>query len=169
MTAEGGLVILDRQQVIGPVFEHQFARGQVLSVERVEGNAAPRQVQLAKQLARHGNFVGLDVQQGTAQVMLAGHGAIGQDQEAVVVHHQAQPAVALGARPTDSLIAVLEMLGGRAQEQQRHPAILGIEGHVVQLLSHRLESAQIVMLRQQTLKTLSLFEIGEENDADFLP
>ena len=43
-------------------------------------------------------------------------------------HPQAQAVIALGARPTDPLIAVLEMFGGGAEEQQRHPAALGIDG-----------------------------------------
>ena len=74
--------------------------------------------------------VGAEPVQSQAQNPRAqiGHGAVGQNQEAAVVDHQAQAAITLGARPTDPLIAVLEMFGGGAEEQQRHPAVLGIDG-----------------------------------------
>src|SRR5919108_743596 len=59
-------------------FEHQLARGLVLSVQGVEADFASVQVELFEELAGDGDFVGLGVHQCAAQVMLAGHGDGGE-------------------------------------------------------------------------------------------
>jgi hypothetical protein len=60
------------------------------------------------------------------------------------------------------------MLGGGAEEQQRHPAALGVHGGVVHLLAHGLETAQIVMLLEQALKAAALLGGGDQNEADLI-
>src|ERR671925_971003 len=44
--AQGGLVVFDGEEIIGAVFEHQLARGLVLSVQGVEADFASVQVEL---------------------------------------------------------------------------------------------------------------------------
>src|SRR5208337_4177492 len=66
--------------------------------------------------------------QGHAQHLArqVGHGTLGQDKESAVVSHQTQAAVALCSAPSDPLVAMLEVLGWSAEEQQRQPLTLGI-------------------------------------------
>ena len=65
-----GLVVFDGQQKVGPVFEHQLARGLVLGVEGVEADFASVQVEPVEQRAGHGDFVGLLIHQRAAQEVL---------------------------------------------------------------------------------------------------
>ena len=51
---QGGLVVLEGQQIVGTVFEHQFARGLVLGVEGIEADFAAVQIELPEELARDG-------------------------------------------------------------------------------------------------------------------
>lgn len=74
MLSHGGLVGFDGQQKVGAVLEHQLARGLVLGVQGVEADFAPVQIEFLEPLARDGDFIGLGVHQGAAQVVLAGHG-----------------------------------------------------------------------------------------------
>jgi hypothetical protein len=60
-----------------------------------------------------------------------GHGALGQNKEPAVVSHQAQPTVALSSAPSDPSIAMLEVLGWSAENQQSKPPTLSVGGHVV--------------------------------------
>ena len=83
-----------------------------------------------------------------------GHGALGQDKEPAVVSHQAQPTVALSSAPSDPSIAMLEVLGWSAEDQQSKPLTLGIGGHVVEAFAYRFEASQIVMLIEQLIETL---------------
>ena len=69
----GRLVVFDRQQIVGTVFEHQIAGGVVLGMEGVQTDFASVQVELLKELPRHGDFVGLGVHHGAAQIVLTGH------------------------------------------------------------------------------------------------
>ncbi len=94
--------------------------------------------------------------QGQAQHLArqVGHGALGQDKEAAVVSHQAQATVALSSAPSDPLVAMLEVLGWSAEDQQGQPLTLGIGGHVVEAFAHRFEASQIVMLIEQLFETL---------------
>src|SRR3974390_2403687 len=54
---QGGLVILHGQQIVGAVLHDQLPGGLVLSVERVQRHGASTQIQRAKELARHRNFI----------------------------------------------------------------------------------------------------------------
>src|SRR5271169_6707047 len=94
--------------------------------------------------------------QGQAQHLArqVGHGALGQDKEPAVVSHQAQATMALSSAPSDPLIAMLEVLGWSAEDQQSKPLTLGIGGHVVEAFAHRLEASQIVMLIEQFFEVL---------------
>jgi len=56
--------------------------------------------------------------------------------------------------PSDPLVAVLEVLGWSAEDQQGQPLTLGIGGHVVEPFTHRFEASQIVMLIEQFFETL---------------
>src|ERR1043166_7114731 len=77
--AQGGLVILDGQQIVRSVLQHQLPGGFILSVKGVQGHRAPGQIQLAEEFARDRDFIGLGVHQRTAQVELTGHGDGAQD------------------------------------------------------------------------------------------
>ena len=72
--AQGGLVVLYGQQIMRSVLHDQLSGGLILRVERVQGHGAPRQIQFAEEFTRHRDFIGLGVDQRTAQVKLAGHG-----------------------------------------------------------------------------------------------
>ena len=83
--AESGLVVFDGQQIMRPPFQDQLPGGFILGVERVQGHRASGQVQLAEQLARHRDFIGLGVHQGATQIELAGYGDGTQDSVAGAV------------------------------------------------------------------------------------
>lgn len=68
----GGLVVLDGQKIVGPVFKHQSTGGLVLGVEGVEADHAPIQIELFKKGAGYRDFVGLlGGHQCAAQIELA--------------------------------------------------------------------------------------------------
>src|SRR5271165_4514090 len=94
---------------------------------------------------------------GAAPCSPGGHGALGQDKEPAVVSHQAQATVALSTAPSDPLVAMLEVLGWSAEDQQSKPLTLGIGSHVVEAFTHRFEAPQIVMLIEQSFET---FQFG---------
>src|SRR5208283_5539386 len=77
--AEGGLVVLHGQQIMRSLLHNQLPGGLVLSVERVQGHRASRQIQLPEEFARHGDLIGFGVHQRAAQVKLAGHSDGTQD------------------------------------------------------------------------------------------
>jgi hypothetical protein len=77
--AQGGLVVFHCQLVVRSVFHHQLPRGFILGVERIQSHRAPRQIQLAEECARHRDLIGFGVDQGAAQVKLAGHAYGGED------------------------------------------------------------------------------------------
>jgi hypothetical protein len=60
------------------------------------------------------------------------------------------------------------MSGRRAEEQKGYLAALGIDRDVVHLLAHRLESAEIVMLLEQSLKASALVGLSNQHDADLV-
>jgi len=68
--------------------------------------------------------------------------------------YQAEATVALCSAPSDPLVAMLEVLGWSAEDQQGQPLTLGIGGHAVEALAHRFEASQIVMLIEQLFETL---------------
>ena len=72
--AQSGLVVLHGQLVVRSVLQDQLPGGLILGVECVQGYGAPRQIQLAEELTRHRDFIGLGIHQRAAQVELAGHG-----------------------------------------------------------------------------------------------
>jgi hypothetical protein len=67
-----GLVVFDGQQKVSARFEHQLARGLSLGVEGVQTDFAPVPAELFEELARPGDFVGLGVHDGVAQVVWLG-------------------------------------------------------------------------------------------------
>src|SRR5271166_1228586 len=83
--AHGGLVPLDREQIIGAVFQDQSAGGFILGVQGVQRDEPAFELQVLKQLSRHGNFVSLLVHQCTAQVVLARYGDRAQNRGAAAV------------------------------------------------------------------------------------
>ena len=62
--------------------------------------------------------------------------------------------MALSSAPSDPLVAMLEVLGWSAEDQQSKPLTLGIGGHVVEAFAYRFEASQIVMLIEQLFETL---------------
>jgi len=62
--------------------------------------------------------------------------------------------VALSSTPSDPLVAVLEVLGWSAEDQQGQPLTLAIGGYVVEALARLFEASQIVMLIEQLFETL---------------
>ena len=70
--AQGGLVVFDREQIVGSVFQNQFPGGLVLGVQGVQRDGAPGQIQFPEELARHRDFIGFGSDQRTAQIELAG-------------------------------------------------------------------------------------------------
>src|SRR6266702_8930770 len=71
VVADRRLVAFDGEDVVGAVFEHQRAGRFVLGVEGIEADDAPVEIELGEELARHGDFVGLLIHHGAAQIMLA--------------------------------------------------------------------------------------------------
>jgi hypothetical protein len=67
--SQRGLVVLDGQQVVGAVLQHQCARGLGLGVQGVEADFATVQIEFPEELAGHGDFVGFGVHDGAAQVI----------------------------------------------------------------------------------------------------
>ena len=82
---DGGLIVFDGQQKIGAVFEDRVAGGLVLGVEGVQADFAPVQVEFLEQLPGDGDFVGLGVHDGAAQIMLAGHADGGEHRMAAAL------------------------------------------------------------------------------------
>jgi len=80
--------------------------------------------------------------------------SLGQDKEAAIVSYQAEATVALSSAPSDPLVAMLEVLGWSAEDQQGQPLTLGIGGHVVEAFAHRFKVSQIVTLIEQLFETL---------------
>jgi hypothetical protein len=58
-----GLVVLDGQQRVGAVFQHQCARGLGLGVQGLQADFATVQIELLEELAGHGDFIGFGVAQ----------------------------------------------------------------------------------------------------------
>jgi hypothetical protein len=92
----------------------------------------------------------------------------GQDKEPAVVDHQAQASISLRSGPSDPLVAVLEMFGCCAEEQQRQPIAMGIHGGVIQLLTHSSQAAKVMMSAEQFLKTTALLRPGDLHEMDLL-
>jgi hypothetical protein len=97
-----------------------------------------------------------------------GNGVLGQDQETAIVDDEGAAAITLGAGPTDPGVAVLEVFGGGAEEEDGDPLALGVHGGVMQLLAHGLEPAQVVMAAQQRLEAAAVCGVGEQDEANFL-
>ena len=51
--------------------------------------------------------------------------------------------MALSSTPSDPLVAVLEVLGWSAEDQQAQPLTLAIGGHVAEALARLFEASQI--------------------------
>ena len=72
------LVIFDGQQIVPSAFQHDVASRFGLGVEGIQRDKSAVQVQVWKELLRHGNLVGLGVDHGAGQVILAGHAEGGE-------------------------------------------------------------------------------------------
>ena len=72
------MVIFDGQQIVPSAFQHDVASRFGLGVEGIQRDQSAVQVQVWKELLRHGNLVGLGVDHGAAQVILAGHAEGGE-------------------------------------------------------------------------------------------
>src|ERR1700747_2713963 len=107
-------------------------------------------------LAVTGLPIGGQAIQSQAQYLArqVGHRALGQDKEATVVGHQTRATGVFPRTPADPSVAMLEVLGWSAEDQQGQPLSLGIGSHVVEALAHRFEAPQIVMLIEQLFETL---------------
>ena len=109
----GGLVILGRQQVIGPCFQHQVAAGLGLGVQRVQRNEPVFQIQVLEELACDRDFIGLGLHDRAAQVILAGHADGREDSLAATMLGffaiQGDQFV-LGGRPTELRLNVQDDL-----------------------------------------------------------
>ena len=74
VSMDGGLIILNAQQIIRSVLQHQGARRLILGVQGIQRNQAPLQIQPLKQFACHRDLIGLVFfHDRTAQIKLAGH------------------------------------------------------------------------------------------------
>ncbi len=62
--------------------------------------------------------------------------------------------MALSRAPPDPSVAMLEVLGWSAEDEQSQPLVLSIGGHVVEAFAHRFEASQIVMLIEQLFEAL---------------
>jgi len=67
----GGLVIFGRQQIIGAGLQHQRASGLGLGMQSIQRDEPAFQIHALKELACHGNFVGLGFHNRAGQVILA--------------------------------------------------------------------------------------------------
>ena len=67
------LVIFDGQQIVPSAFQHDVASRFGLGVEGIQPDQSAVEVQVWKELLRHGNLVGLGVDHRAGQVILAGH------------------------------------------------------------------------------------------------
>ena len=60
------------------------------------------------------------------------------------------------------------MFSRRTEEQQRQPTPLGIHSHVIHLLAHRLEAAQVMVRLEQSLKMSALLGVGYQHNPSLL-
>jgi hypothetical protein len=73
------LVIFNGQEIIPSALQHNIASRLGLGVQGVQRDQMALQVQVGKELLGHGDFVGLGVDHGAAQVILAGYADGGED------------------------------------------------------------------------------------------
>ena len=67
------LVIFDGQQIVAAALQHNFASGLGLSMQGIQRNETPLQIQVGKEVLGHGNLVGLGIDHRAGQIILAGH------------------------------------------------------------------------------------------------
>lgn len=67
------LVIFGGQQIVPSALQHDIASRLGLGVQGIQRDKSTLQVQVRKELLRHGNLVGLGVDHRAGQVILAGH------------------------------------------------------------------------------------------------
>jgi hypothetical protein len=58
---------------------------------------------------------------------------------------------------------MLEVLGGRTENQDGHPVVSGIPSNIVKPFAHRTETAQVVMLVEQFVEARYLGGHGDLN------
>ena len=88
------------------------------------------------------------------------HRTLRQEEETDVVGDESE-AAALLIGPAYPLVAGPQMLGGRGENQHRHPRAVRVAHRVVQLLADRLHAAEIVPGDEQVLRALALLWRGE--------
>jgi hypothetical protein len=91
---------------------------------------------------------------------------VGQDQKSTVIDGQAQASVPLRASPSNPVVPVFQMLGGGAEKQYGQPVALCIHCRVMHLLPYSFQTAQIVVLAEQTLTLPTLLRLREQDHPD---
>jgi hypothetical protein len=70
---QGGLIVFERDKVVGPFFIEELLHGLILSIEGVHFDQAPLQIRALHQLANGRDFVGLVRHGFHSQATLRGH------------------------------------------------------------------------------------------------
>ena len=77
---------------------------------------------------------------------------MGQNQETRIIGHQTQTLAPLSFGPPNPLVAMTQMPGRRAKDQQRQP-LAAPPRHIIEPLPHRLDPREIMMPPEQRLET----------------
>ena len=91
-------------------------------------------------------------------------GLVGQQQKAAVVDDQWQPPTALFFAPTNPAIPRPQPARGRAKNQHAQPCATAAQDGVEELLADGADIAQIMMLHQQAVRPVLVFDGREELD-----
>ena len=79
------LVVFNGQEIVPSALQHDIASRLGLGVQGIQRDPTALQVQVGKELLGHRNLVGLGVDHGAAQVILAGHADGGEDARTAAV------------------------------------------------------------------------------------
>ena len=90
-----------------------------------------------------------------------GHIALGEDKEPAIVSDETASTPKLFAGPTDPVISMFEVVGGRIEKQNGQPIIGRIGGDVVEPLSHGSKASEVVVLIKQLADSGQLLACGE--------
>src|ERR1039457_3248244 len=77
---------------------------------------------------------------------------MGQNQATRIIGHQTQTLAPLSFGPPNPLVAMTQMPGRRAKDQQRQP-LAAPPRHIIEPLPHRLDPREIMMPPEQRLET----------------
>ena len=91
-----------------------------------------------------------------------------QDEEAGVVGDEAQASIPLGSGPTDPPVTVLEVLCRSAEDQQRQPAIGGVDSCIEHAFPDGFDPTKVMVFLQQGLEAVLIGRLDQRQDPDVI-